>query len=123
MHAMCNLSWTPHSNLEKGKSLNVSPKMGCLKYMYITRNATWPSQVEVLGDGFMSKRKKERPKQRWTNVIKQDLTERGLSGDDRSAWRQLVRQSCFSSQLQVSAATKSHIWVGFLLVPQHSVGY
>ena len=30
---MCNLSWTPHSNLEKDSSLNhscVSPKMGCL---------------------------------------------------------------------------------------------
>ena len=28
---MCNLSWTPHSNLEKDNSLNhscVSPKMG-----------------------------------------------------------------------------------------------
>ena len=32
-----------------------------------------------------------------------------------------MRQSCFRSQLQVSAATKSHIWVGFLLVPQHSM--
>ena len=32
---MCNLSWTPHSNLEKDNSLNhscVSPKMGCLEY-------------------------------------------------------------------------------------------
>ena len=32
---MCNLSWTPHSNIEKDNSLNhsescVSPKMGCL---------------------------------------------------------------------------------------------
>ena len=32
---MCNLSWTPHSNLEKDNSLNhscVSPNMGCLEY-------------------------------------------------------------------------------------------
>ena len=32
---MCNLSWTPHSSLEKYNSLNhscVSPKMGCLEY-------------------------------------------------------------------------------------------
>ena len=32
---MCNLSWTPHSNLEKDNSLNhscVSPSMGCLEY-------------------------------------------------------------------------------------------
>ena len=32
---MCNLSWTPHSSLEKNNSLNrscVSPKMGCLEY-------------------------------------------------------------------------------------------
>ena len=32
---MCNLSWTPHSNLEKNNSLNhscVSSKMGCLEY-------------------------------------------------------------------------------------------
>ena len=32
---MCNLSWTPHSSLEKDNSLNhscVSPKMGCLEY-------------------------------------------------------------------------------------------
>ena len=32
---MCNLSWTPHSNLEKDNSLNhtyVSPKRGCLEY-------------------------------------------------------------------------------------------
>ena len=31
----CNLSWTPHSSLEKDNSLNhscVSPKMGCLEY-------------------------------------------------------------------------------------------
>ena len=31
---MCNLSWTPHSNLEKDNSINhscVSPKMGCLE--------------------------------------------------------------------------------------------
>ena len=33
---MCNLSWTPHSNLEKDNSLNhscdsVSPKMDCLE--------------------------------------------------------------------------------------------
>ena len=30
-----NVSWTPHSNLEKDNSLNhscVSPKMGCLEY-------------------------------------------------------------------------------------------
>ena len=26
---MCNLSWTPHSSLENGNSLN--PKMGCLE--------------------------------------------------------------------------------------------
>ena len=34
---MCNLSWTPHSSLEKDNSLNhscVSPKMG----VYITKN-------------------------------------------------------------------------------------
>ena len=33
---MCNLSWTPHSNLEKDNSLNhscVSPSMGCLEYV------------------------------------------------------------------------------------------
>ena len=32
---MCNLSWTPHSGLEKDNSLNhscVCPKMGCLEY-------------------------------------------------------------------------------------------
>ena len=32
---MCNLSLTPHSNLEKDNSLNhscVSPNMGCLEY-------------------------------------------------------------------------------------------
>ena len=32
---ICNLSWTPHSSLEKDNSLNhscVSPKMGCLEY-------------------------------------------------------------------------------------------
>ena len=32
---MCNMSWTPHSNLEKDNSLNhscVSPNMGCLEY-------------------------------------------------------------------------------------------
>ena len=32
---MCNLSWTPHSSIEKDNSLNhscVSPKMGCLEY-------------------------------------------------------------------------------------------
>ena len=32
---MCNLSWTPHSSLEKDNSLNnssVSPRMRCLKY-------------------------------------------------------------------------------------------
>ena len=35
---MCNLSWTPHSNLEKDNSLNhscVSPKMGCLEYTVV----------------------------------------------------------------------------------------
>ena len=33
---MCNLSWTPHSSLEKDNSLNhscVSPKIGCLEYL------------------------------------------------------------------------------------------
>ena len=37
---MCNLSWTPHSSLEKDNSLNhsrVSPKMGCLD-VYITKD-------------------------------------------------------------------------------------
>ena len=32
---MCNLSWTPHSSLEKDNSLNhscVSPKVDCLEY-------------------------------------------------------------------------------------------
>ena len=32
---MCNLSWTPHSSLEKDNSLNhscVSPNIGCLEY-------------------------------------------------------------------------------------------
>ena len=32
---MCNLSWTPHSSIEKDNSLNhscVSPKTGCLEY-------------------------------------------------------------------------------------------
>ena len=32
---MCNLSWTPHSNLEKDNSLNhscVNPKMGSFEY-------------------------------------------------------------------------------------------
>ena len=32
---LCNLSWTPHSRLEKDNSLNhsgVSPNMGCLEY-------------------------------------------------------------------------------------------
>ena len=31
---MCNLSWTPHSNLEKDNSLNhsrVRPRIGCLE--------------------------------------------------------------------------------------------
>ena len=45
---MCNVSWTPHSNLEKDNcySVNhsyVSPKMGCLEYyiqLYITKNST-----------------------------------------------------------------------------------
>ena len=35
---MCNLSWTPHSSLEKDNSLNhssVSPKMDCLEYTSI----------------------------------------------------------------------------------------
>ena len=35
--AMCNLSATPHSSLEKDNSLNhscVSPKMGCLDYTF-----------------------------------------------------------------------------------------
>ena len=38
---MCNLSWTPHSSLEKDSSLNhscVTPKMGHLEY--ITKNYT-----------------------------------------------------------------------------------
>ena len=33
--SMCNLSWTPHSNIEKDNSLNhsyVSPKIGFLEY-------------------------------------------------------------------------------------------
>ena len=32
---MCNLSWIPHSSLEKDNSLNhscVNPKIGCLEY-------------------------------------------------------------------------------------------
>ena len=42
---MCNLSWTPHSNLEKDNSLNhscASPRMGCLEYplVYETKNNT-----------------------------------------------------------------------------------
>ncbi len=35
---MCNLSWTPHSNLDMDNSLNhscVSPSMGCLEYTLI----------------------------------------------------------------------------------------
>ena len=37
---MCNLSWTPYSNLEKGNSLNHScvsnsRHMGCLEYTYL----------------------------------------------------------------------------------------
>ena len=42
---MCNLWWTPHSNLEKNNSLNhscVSPKMGCLEY----KNTVIPSVTE-----------------------------------------------------------------------------
>ena len=37
----CNLSWTPHSNLEKDNSLNhscVSPMMGCLEYPLLTKS-------------------------------------------------------------------------------------
>ena len=40
---MCNLSWTPRSNLEKDNSLNhscVSPKMGCLEYTNSQRQWT-----------------------------------------------------------------------------------
>ena len=33
---MCNLSWTPHSNLEKDNYC-VSPRMGCLEYIYKPR--------------------------------------------------------------------------------------
>ena len=43
---MCNLSWTPHSNLEKDNSLNhscVSPKMGCLEYFYLV---SMPGEVK-----------------------------------------------------------------------------
>ena len=39
---MCNLSWTPHSNLEKDNSLNhscVSPKMDCLAYTVVPATA------------------------------------------------------------------------------------
>ena len=41
---MCNLLWTPHSNLEKDNSLNhscVSPKMGCLEYTNFELRTTW----------------------------------------------------------------------------------
>ena len=37
---MCNLSWTPHSSLEKDNSLNhscVSLKMGCLEYIEVKK--------------------------------------------------------------------------------------
>ena len=38
---MCNLSWTPHSNLEKDNPLShscVSPRMGCLEYTTKKKN-------------------------------------------------------------------------------------
>ena len=48
---MCNLSWTPNSNLEKDNSLNhscVSPKMGCLEYTnYRTKNDMTQTQLII----------------------------------------------------------------------------
>ena len=41
---MCNLPWTPHSNLEKDNSLNhscVSPKLGCLEYTNFCLQLSW----------------------------------------------------------------------------------
>ena len=40
------------------------------------------------------KRRKGRPKRRWMDSIKNDLTEKGLSGEeaqDRAAWRRLIQ--------------------------------
>ena len=34
------------------------------------------------GDGCAGKRRKGGPKQRWINIIKQDLAEKGLSGEE-----------------------------------------
>ena len=48
---MCNLSWTPHSSLEKDNSLNhtcVSPSTGCLEYT--TKNLEHPL-VQYLDPG------------------------------------------------------------------------
>ena len=53
---MCNLSWTPHSSLEKDNSLNhscFSPKMGCLEYM--TKNKSYnclPTGIGMLTSGY-----------------------------------------------------------------------
>ena len=49
---MCNLSWTPHSNLEKDNSLQscVSPIMGCLEYTRAVLRLVWPFD-DIVGDG------------------------------------------------------------------------
>ena len=46
------------------------------------------------GDGGAGKRRRGRPKQRWLDNIKNDLSERELSGEeaqDRVQWRRLIR--------------------------------
>ena len=45
------------------------------------------------GDGGAGERKERRPKRRWRDNIKNDLSERELSGEDaqdRAIWRRLI---------------------------------
>ena len=103
---MCNMSWTPHFNLEKdnfliSKPLNcVSPSMGCFRFItmktYTVRVAISPNCRIFLPNtvcGIIIKRKRGRPKTRWKDVCKRDMHTVGLrEGDegDRAYWKEMI---------------------------------
>ena len=52
---MCNLTWTPHSNLEKDNRRNhscVSPSMGCFEYTYLRAKINKSQITDTVGTSF-----------------------------------------------------------------------
>ena len=84
---MGNLSWTPHSSLEKDKVLSknhscVSPKMGCLEYTKKKRQDDDYMDIKVPEMQWPGKRKQGRPRRSYLDVLKEDMQEVGVREDE-----------------------------------------